>query len=362
MAQTDVLSSPDIVQTQKLRDELITQVQECISTATNWLCAHVSADGKPDTDLNQGYRIPYALLLAGRRATASTVLSWIESKHITPAGDLQEGPMRERFCQHWSSYPLSLLAIAAWSLERYPLAEAIVRTLDDFQDPVYGGAYAQRLEVRTHRRQDLFPTAQLGIMALMLGQRPMAEGAYRWIARLFELQNELPVRLYTATLGEALLLDPGDDAFERWSTCTDFTQPQQAFFNPGIAAAFLARYSARYSSKHAAQLAKQYISLNLEGTDKQFSGRESMQIGKYGWGVAALYELTHDEIYFQECVRMAFWFIDTQADDGHWDNSPFLANIAGSNVVGSSADVTAECIQHLSAIASALGSRLEFKT
>lgn len=87
-----------------------------------------------------------------------------------------------------------------------------------------------------------------------------------------------------------------------------------------------------------------------------------MQIGKYGWGVAALYELTHDEIYFQECVRMAFWFIDTQADDGHWDNSPFLANIAGSNVVGSSADVTAECIQHLSAIASALGSRLEFKT
>src|SRR3954452_3762388 len=99
-----------------------------IRTATDWLLAR-TGDGPLADELVAGaYRVPYALLLAGRRADAARVLSWIATEVLDETGDLRPGPMRTAFGQRWSSYPLAILAQGAWHLERYRTAEAIHAT------------------------------------------------------------------------------------------------------------------------------------------------------------------------------------------------------------------------------------------
>jgi hypothetical protein len=331
-----------------LRDD----IDLAVHAATDWLLGRLAADGTPDGDVGHAYRVPYALLLAGRRPDAARVLTWMEREILSPDGDLQQGPMRDGFARRWSSYPLAIIAQTAWHLERYATATRVLETLAAFQDPDFGGAYAERPELRTSRRQDLFPTAQLGMTGLAVGDDAVADGAFRWLSRLYEMQPELPDRLYSATDGDQLLVDLGDDPSERFGLCTELRQPRQAFYNPGIAAAFLARYGARRGSREAQELADAYLALTIQGTPAQFDHQESVQVCKFGWGAASLLDLDARDLYREQAERMGRWFVDAQNPDGHWENSPFL--LPDGPTVGSCIEITAEFTQHLIVISTAL--------
>lgn len=276
----------------------------------------------------------------------------MEREVLTADGDLREGPMRTAFATGWSSYALAIIAEAAWKLERFDTAARIVRTLRSFQDQDAGGAFAQRPELRNSLRQDLFPTAQLGITGIVTGATDLADGAYRWLTGLWTAQPDLPDVLYTAKAGPELITDAGEDPLERFGLITDLRARRQAFYNPGIAAAFLARYAAARQDPAAAELAAGYLSLPLGGAPVQFDHRESVQICKFGWGAAALLDLTGDEKYAALVRDMIDWFCAAQQDDGHWDNSPFL--LPDGPTETSAAEVTAEFVQHLVVMATAL--------
>lgn len=323
-----------------------------IGTATGWLLAQIGDGALPDELIAGAYRVPYALLLAGRRADAARVFSWIATKVLDESGDLSPGPMRTAFSDRWSSYPLAILAQAAWHLERYRTAEAIHATLRGLQDPHTGGAYAQRPDRRNSMRQDLFPTAQLGTTAITIGDRGMADGAYRWLRALYELQPELPNRLYTGTDGTRLLSAEEDIASDAFGLVTDFSLPRQAFYNPGIAAAFLARYALRTGSAEARDLADSYLMLTVQGSADQFDFRDSVQVCKFAWGAAALLDLAPAPRYRDYAERMVRWFAESQHPDGHWSNSPFL--LPDGPTLGSNVEVTAEFAQHLLFVSSAL--------
>lgn len=323
-----------------------------IGSATRWLLQRIGDDGAPGCGPEGSYRLPQSLLLTGHRDEAARVLGWMRRQVLTDDGDLADGGMRTAFGSRWSSYPLAIIAEAAWKLEQYATAAAIGRTLRAFQDPVTGGAFAQRPEIRDSRRQDLFPTAQLGITALVVGDHRMADGAARWLAALWALQPELPAVLYSATDGADLITDPGDDPRERFGLITDLGAPRQAFYNPGIAAAFLARYAAARRDADAGRLAAEYLSLSAAGGPAQFDHRESVQICKFGWGAAALLELTGADEYRRHVQTMIDWFCAAQQPDGHWDNSPFL--MPDGPTVTSAVEVTAEFVQHLVVMSTAL--------
>src|SRR5262249_23046055 len=147
------------------------------------------------------------------------------------------------FIARSASYPLAIIGMGAALVGREDLAHKVMDTLRTFQDPTSGGAYSERPEVRTSYLQDLYPTAQLGMTALTAGRPDAAEGAFNWIKRLYSWQPELPHRLFTTVTPDGLLLDPSPEL--EWMAITDFRKPRQAFYNPGIAAAFLARYFMR---------------------------------------------------------------------------------------------------------------------
>ena len=192
----------------------------------------MDSDGHPGTGHGHYYRLPWALALIGRRGEAALVLSWIERNALTHDGDLRPGPPRAGFERRWSSYPLANLATGAWHLERYDLARRITRRLHAFQHPETGGAYAGHPDHRQDQRQDLFPTAQLGMTGLTTGDRALADGAFRWFKLLYESQPELPGRLYTAMEGSDLMSAPAGDPELEWQVITDFSRPRQAFYKP----------------------------------------------------------------------------------------------------------------------------------
>lgn len=337
-----------------LRARLLDDLRVAGERAVAWVVARLDGSGGPRYGGHQAYRLPWALALAGAPDHAARALSWLEGSVLTSKGDLAEGPMQDSFRHLWASYPLACMASGAWHLERYDTAGRLVRRLAVYQHPTLGGAYAERPEVRRSGRQDLFPTAQLGLTALLTGETEMAERAHRWMARLYEQQAYLPDLLYTATDDTGTLLDPPDDDPDlRWQVLTDLRAPRQAFYNPGIAAAFLARYHTRNGDPAALDLARRFFSLSTRATPRQFDYTESVQVCKLGWGAAVLLEADPTPEHLEWTMRMGEWFLAAQQPDGRWQESPFRRGDGDAKDLA----VTAEFLQHVCTIRSALGGR-----
>jgi len=333
---------------------LIGDIEAGVDRACGWLLDRIGDDGHPGARHCHWYRLPWALAVAGRRAAASSVLGWVERTALDARGDLREGEPRTGFETHWASYPVAILASGAWHLERYDTANLLTDRLTDFQDPDTGGAFAAHPDHRADRRQDLFPTAQLGMTGLTTGRRHLADGAFAWLRSLYHAQPDLPRRLYTSTLGDRVITDAGGDPILEWQTVTDFSLPRQASYNPGIAAAFLGRYHLATGSGEALDLAKAFLDLTIGGTPEQFDHTESVQVCKFAWGASVVAEATGDPAMVAHAARMGRWFLDSQRPDGSWLNSPFLM-ARGGHAESSAVEVTAEFVQHLVSVLTALG-------
>ena len=338
-----------MIATESVSSELQKKVRTCRDLGLSFLLDRVDEDGRPAGEPVHHARLPWTLAVAGARPEAAAVLSWHEREILDGNGDFPAGDNRSRWSERWAAYPLAMLAMGAWILERYDTSEAIMGTLVDYQDPVTGGAYTQRPEIRSSQRQDLFPTAQLGMTALMTGRRQVAEGCFRWLSELFELQPELPNRLFSARDENGLISPHGEEpgSILEFEVITDFEKGRQAFYNPGIAAAFLGRYYGQTGDEVARDLGRGYLRLSAGGTEEQFDFSESMQICKFGWGVTHMAEVDPEGGHLPNVVRMAEWFIASQFDDGRWRNSPFLTP---EPTIGGDMEITAEFVLHASTI------------
>lgn len=296
------------------------RLEEARSRGVEWLVAKIGDDGEPvgGREVNSYFRVPWALAVAGRRAEAAGVLSWVEREALTAEGDLRPGAAQKPWTTADASYPLPQLAIAAWQLERYDTASSIMDTMSKFQHAGTGGAFVERPEpeYRISRRQDLLCTSQLGMAALMTGRRSMAEAAYHWTYSLWQAQPELPERLYVAWDDRGLVTEFPEEL--NYSLVTDFRKPRQAFFNPGIGAAFLARYYMSTGTKGALPIAKGLLELSEKGTDAQYDYPDTVQVGKFAWGAAAMLEVEDSERYLKILHMMGDWYADSQLEDGSW--------------------------------------------
>lgn len=341
--------------TAMLRSEIervVLRLNQARDAGVAWLIGRIGDDGEPvgAQKRNQYYRLPWALALCGKREEAAAVLSWVERNALSSEGDLLPGAAREPWSKKDASYPLAILATGVWHLERYDTALAIMETLNKFQDTTTGGAYSERPECRVHRRQDLMCTAQLGMAALATGRRGSADGAYQWVCALYNAQPELPRRLYVTWDDQGLVTDvPPEVAYY---LVTDFQKPRQAFFNPGIGAAFLVRYYMQTRAPGALPIARGLLQLTGGGTELQYDFSDTVQIGKFAWGASAMLEVEPVEEHLRNVLRMGDWFANSQLADGRWNPSAFKCPQP------SDVDAlwkTAEHLVHISTVLTALG-------
>jgi hypothetical protein len=291
-----------------------------------WIHARIGRDGRPAgaERLNSYYRIPWALAVAGRRDGASAVLDWMTRHALDDHGDLRPGAARQPFLTAIASYPLPQIAIGAWHLEQYDLGRKIMAFAKaHLVDTSTGGAFSERPDLRRTGRTDLLCTAQLGLAAMTVGDGELADACCRWIVELYRQQPELPDRLFPCRIGTELLTAT-DETHKAWDVVTDFHRPFQQFYNPGIAAAFLGRYSAFRGDGPALAVARSYLDLTAQGSDLQFDHRVNSQVCKFGWGAAVLLDIEPSEALAEHVLRMARWFVDSQREDGRWEPSGFL--------------------------------------
>ncbi|WP_181779944.1 hypothetical protein [Pseudonocardia pini] len=293
-------------------------LEEVRDRAVRWLLDRVGPGGEPAfaAEHNGYYRLPWALALAGERGAAAEVLGWIEREALTADGDLREGTPRAAWTAMAATYPLTIIAHGAWTLERYDTARAVWEALVPLVDPDSGGAYWERPEARVTGRQLLFPTAQLGMTALHTGRTDVADAAYGWFTALLAAQPELPRRFHVSRDARGLVTDvPEADAY---NLVVDFAQPRQAFHNPGIGAAFLARYGAATGRAEVVRTARELLHLHDGATEEQYRFTESTGVCKLGLGAAAVYDVAPDDGLCDHLLRMTAWYRDSQDPAGWW--------------------------------------------
>jgi hypothetical protein len=295
--------------------------------ATEWLVERVAPDGRPigAERLNGYYRLPWALGINGERELASRVLSWIDENVLDDRGDLVPGAARLPFeHQANASYPLSQIAIGAWHLEQYDIAHRVMKgLLSDFQSELTGGVFSERPSARgVDAHQDVLVSAQFGMACITAGYREAADRVADWFARLLEAQPELPHALYTSWTNEGLVTEYDDTT--AWNTVVFFDRPYQAFYMPGIAAAFLGRHYQTTGSERSLVLADRFVELSAAGEELQWKWQENSQICKWAWGTAVLLDAAPNNRYAEYTLRMVDWFEESQEDDGRWHPSPFL--------------------------------------
>ncbi|MQA34940.1 hypothetical protein, partial [Modestobacter roseus] len=298
------------------------RIRAARAEGVRWLTDRVGDDGRPEGAevANVWWRAPWALCVGGAPDVAAAMMGWVEREALTDDGDLRPGP-HGGDAPGSPVYHLSPLAIAAWLLARYDTARTVTDRLASFQDPESGGAYDLR-DFDADPLQDTLKTGQLGISALVTGEADMARGVYRWLARNHAAQPALPGRLHPSWRGDGLVLDATpDEAFLR---LVDYSAPRQAYFHSGIAGAFLAGYAQQTGDGAALRLGQDYLELNRAGTDAQFDDVESVQICKFGWGVAAMHVAAPDSGQLPSVVKMGEWFVRRQRPDGAWAPSSFL--------------------------------------
>ena len=301
-------------------ERIVSRLKEARKGGVEWLLNHIGDDGEPvgAKEVNLYYRVPWALAVAGERGGAAAVLSWVERNALDSSGDLRPGAARMPWTTADATYPLPQLAIAAWHLERYDTACAMMDALKAFQHTGTGGAFVERPEpeYRVSCRQDLLCTSQLGMAALTTGRGEVADAAYHWVYSLWKAQPELPSRLYVAWNNDGLVTKFEPEL--AYSLVTDFNKGRQAFFNPGIGAAFLARYYMMTGVEDALPIARGLLQLSEDGTELQYDYPDTVQIGKFAWGAAAMLEVEPADQHLRNVLRMGDWYADSQLKDGSW--------------------------------------------
>jgi hypothetical protein len=302
--------------------DLLTRIHAARAGGVAWLVDRIGDDGRPEGAeiVNAWWRAPWALSVGGAPDAAAAMIGWAEREALTDDGDLRPGPYGVPGCGS-PVYHLSPLAIAAWLLGRYDTATAVNGALARFRNPDSGGAYDVR-DFTHDALEDNLKTAQLGISALVTGDRSVAEGVHRWLTRQYADQPDLPNRLFIARRGAELLTEfPTADGFRR---VVDFRAPRQGYFHSGIAAAFLAGYAQQTGDTAALELGRKYVALNARGTADQFDDDTSVQICKFGWGAAAMLTADPDGGHLPWVARMGEWFVRRQRPDGAWAPSSFM--------------------------------------
>jgi len=288
--------------------------------AVAWLSERVRDDGEPfgADKRNSWWRAPWALAVGGAPDVASAMLGWIERNALTEDGDLKTG-VYGGGSQGSNVYQLSPIAIAAHLLGRYDLSRHVMAKLEQLVDPETGGAF-DRQDFAADPVQETLKTAQFGVSALVTGRWDSAKKVRAWLDTQLQQQDEAGV-FYPAQQAGAVVkrFDPAEQLVRR----VDFSAPRQMYFFPGIAAAFLAGYAQHSGDADALDLADRYLQYNASGTEEQFTDVQSVQICKFGWGLAMQYGARPTESRLRWLIRMSKWFIQRQNPDGSWAPSSF---------------------------------------
>jgi hypothetical protein len=305
---------------------------------TAWLLEQVNSDGSiggTDQDFLY-YRLPWTFTITGHTDITVRLCQWVRENQFADNGDFVGVTPRQIEA---STYQNATFVYGAQMARQYDLSYHGWSHVLTRRDQRSGGFTHAASGTGVAADENIPTVAQVGKAALMMGDLDVAEGAAAWFRMLWELQTDLPDRLFYVYNAETqgLVIDfPPERAFHY---VVENQQPRQRFTCGGIAAAFLVRlYLATGDTRHL-ELARAYMEFSMAATERQF---EVSQVCKAGWGSALLYQVTREVTFRDFTCRVADFFVADQQADGCWKDSGPYGQATHVNIM-----VTAEFVMIL---------------
>ena len=289
------------------------------------------------------YKVPSAFVVCGESSAASRLCSWIRTHGMTSEGDY--GPRPKTPYDYAYVYFNSWTIIGAHRLGQFDVSQRGMDFLMDFWDPESGGFYSSPTERSADTMQDLWITSGAGQAALYTGRMDAALGVGRWMNTLMRGQPNFPKQLfgvYSRSRGVITEPDPEDEF--RYVLNYD-AQKDSPFYNPGIAAGFLARLYQATGERQWLDLAEEYMTFTDNASDYLF---RLLRAGKVAWASSVLYTLTGRQKYRDTAIRVGDNLIATQKEDGSWHGIADMPDEPNN-------DITAELVVWLDEVHQAVG-------
>jgi len=307
------------------RSKIVTQLRDARDRGTQHLLSKQNADGSfgdPSAEgLGPYYKSLWALAAAGETEAANRLATWIARNVQTDEGDFA-GPYRGTLMDRAYPYPNGWIVAGAQKLGRFDIARKGAEFLLLLQHAEDGGFRTAR--DNEEAPQDIQCSTQAGNALLMTGHIAECKNVARFMRTLWEAQPEPENALYIIYKpGDGIKTDFPEERQRLYSIALGRTR--QAYFNMGIAAAFLAKLTMATGDGEWVELGKRYLELAFKFGDDMY---ETAQVGKVGWGAALVYGCTGEQRYLQLAERVGEALITQQTDTGGWDNTGGYVNEA----------------------------------
>lgn len=294
--------------------------------------------GSAERGLADFYKVPLALQTCGHGWAAGRLLNWVRRHGLLSNGDFGRRPVAAH--GYFYTYYNTWLIIGAHRQGQFDVSRRGADFLLRSWDPDGGGFFSSATERSPQTLQDVWVTCGAGLAALYAGRIEAAQGVGRWLARLRELQPDFPNRLFTVWSNAGGLCTAFPAAERVRYEFVPAEPTNQYFFQPGIAAGFLAQLYKATGEAAWLALAEDYLEQAALACDHHFTNYQS---GKVGWAGAVLYTLTAKPAWRTQAARVGDWLVSAQGADGSWE--------AGENTK----DFTAEMVVWLDEIDQSLG-------
>jgi hypothetical protein len=272
--------------------------------------------GEPEkAGLGPYYKSIWALAAAGRTAEGNRLATWVRDNVQTADGDFS-GPLRGTLQDSNYAYPNAWMVCGAQKLGRFDVSRRGMEFLLTLQHSETGGFRMQR--DKQDAIQDVLNASQAGNAALLCGRLDSALRVGSFLRMMWEAQPHPDRELFFVYKpGVGLRTEFPEERQKLHSIRID--TPRQAYFNCGIAAAFLSRLTQATGDAQWAELGKQWIEIAFHTLDEMY---ETAQVGKVGWGAALLYGTTGDERIRGLAERVGDAMVGQQdSASGGWDNT-----------------------------------------
>lgn len=270
--------------------------------------------GSADRGVADYYKPPLAFVVCGASAAAARLFDWIRRQGITSDGDF--GPRPEEARSYYYTYYNAWIIQAAQRQGQFDIAQRGLEFLLGTRNAKSGGFYSSPSEGTSTTNEDLWIVCGAGLAALYCGRVGVAQGVGEWLRRLRELQPEFPRRLLTVwNQAEGLVTSFIEQERARYELVPGDARTQY-FFQPGIAAGFLAQLFKATGDKRWLDLAIDYMRAAEIGCDYLY---DTYQAGKVGWAAAVLATLTGQERFRKIAARVGDMLVCRQHESGCWE-------------------------------------------
>ncbi len=296
------------------------EYRESLDRSVDWMMSQINPDGTINP-ISKGaiayYKIPWALVLAGKAKEAESVINWVVKESMTPDGDLKSDK-RQKFHLDYYTYPNTWNALAAQLLSLFDISYKLWDHVAEFQDPKTGGYCSRKPYVENEDNlEDANSTAWCSFVGLHLGKVEEARKATEFLQMIYEIQPDFENFLYYYWYPEKGLVTvkPPEEPDERFIRLSAKEEKENFLYILGAIVTFLSKlYLVTKEEKHL-RLAENYYDFVNRCNPVLYS---SESCGKLCFASTHLYNATKDKKYLERAEKFMMSLLKIGEPEGFW--------------------------------------------